>query len=181
MLVLATLLTLLVFTRTNATKNCITEHLERVIMYQACKIRIQPSYNCVLLVKVPLNMKKITTRVGDDYDVRANHAVDWRATYGYKKFVVISRRYGLWVLSGSLPVRRCQLEPEISFRHFFWVSWGIFGSPVLVRHLWRVFLEARHFCLHEFIICGKLLAPAATRGPHCWTSEPTDLHSYRRA
>ena len=36
----------------------------------------------------------------------------------------ISRRCGLWVLSGRLPIGRCQLEPDISFRHFFWISWG---------------------------------------------------------
>jgi hypothetical protein len=47
-----------------------------------------------------------------------------------------------------------------------------YGSPGLVRHVWFVLLETCHFCLHEFVVRGKLLAPSATRGPCYRICEP---------
>jgi hypothetical protein len=100
--------------------------------------------------------------------------VGWRATYSYKKICghfQDATAFGFSLEVFQFAVASLNLKYHSGF-FSFWVSWGIFGSPVLVRHLRRVFLQARHFCLHEFVICGKLLAPAATRGPHCRASEP---------
>jgi hypothetical protein len=78
-----------------------------------------------------------------------------------------SRRHRLC----SLPVSRCLLEPRTSFR-ILCMSSAFYGSPVLMGHVRFILLQTCHFCLHEFVVRGKLLAPPATRGPRWSTSEP---------
>ncbi len=83
-----------------------------------------------------------------------------------------SRPASLWIISRPLPVSRCQLESSSATLRRDSVSLVFNGSPGLVRHVWFVLLQTCHFCLHEFVIGGKLLAPSATRGPCCCISEP---------